>query len=68
MKIQTVFEAFEQFQLGADSIEQLHTQIVAGLGKVDREDLPSKCKAVGGIDKILLGEMEKHLQTRRRGP
>ena len=34
MKIQTVFEAFEQFKIGKDSIEQLHTQIVAGLGKV----------------------------------
>ena len=68
MKIQTVFEAFEGFQLGVDSIEQLHTQIVAGLGKVDREDLPSKCKAVPGIDKILLGEMVKHLHTGRRGP
>ena len=68
MKIQTVFEAFEQFQLGVDSIEELHTQIVAALGRVDREDLPSKCKAVPGIDRILLGEMEKHLQTGRRGP
>ena len=34
MKIQTIFEAFEQFKIGHDSLEQLYTQIVAGLEKV----------------------------------
>ena len=36
MKIQTIFEAFEHFQLGKDSLGQLYTQIVAGLAKVWR--------------------------------
>ena len=34
MKIQTIFEAFEQFQLGRNSIDQLYSWIVAGLEKV----------------------------------
>jgi len=63
MKLQTIFELFEQFQLGADSTEQLYRQIVAKLWKVEQEDLPGKCKAVAGIDRILLGEMEKHLSS-----
>jgi len=63
MKLQTIFELFDEFQLGQDSIEHLYTQIVANLGKVDQEDLPSNCKAVAGIDRILLGEMEKHLSS-----
>ena len=78
MKIQTVFEAFEQFQLGKDSLEQLLINIEAALGRVrilfsdliiiefwrqvDREDLPSKCKSVAGIDRMLLGELEKHIE------
>ena len=37
------------------------------LPQVDREDLPSKCKSVAGIDKILLGEMEKHVGVSGRG-
>jgi len=61
MKIQTIFESFEQFKLGKDNLGQLYTQVVAGLGQVDREGQPSKCKAVAGIDSILLGEMEKNV-------
>ena len=34
MKIQTIFESFEQFQLGRNSLDQLYSWIVAGLEKV----------------------------------
>ena len=34
MKIQTIFESFEQFKLGNDNLGQLYTQVVAGLGQV----------------------------------
>ena len=34
MKIQTIFEAFEQFKIGHDNAEQLYARIVAGLEKV----------------------------------
>ena len=34
MKIQTIFESFEQFKLGKDNLGQLYTQVVAGLGQV----------------------------------
>ena len=57
MKIQTIFEAFEQFELGRDGMAELEGRLEAGLAKVDREDLPSKCKAVPGIDKILLQQL-----------
>ena len=33
MKIQTIFESFEQFQLGRNSLDQLYSWIVAGLEK-----------------------------------
>lgn len=34
MKIQTIFESFEQFQLGRNSLDQLYSWIAAGLEKV----------------------------------
>ena len=34
MKIQTIFESFEQFQLGRNSLDQLYSWIVTGLEKV----------------------------------
>ena len=34
MKIQTIFEAFEQFQLGVDAPTKLYSWIVSGLQKV----------------------------------
>ena len=52
MKIQTVFEAFEHFELGKDSLEQLHTQIVAGLAKVGQ--------LYTNFDKKTLGQLCKH--------
>ena len=80
MKIQKVFESFEGFRLGEDSLAQLLGSLEAGLlqvgppaaglwhgvthalyPQVDGEDLPSKCKAVQGIDNILLGELRKHV-------
>jgi len=61
MKIQKVFESFEGFRLGEDSLAQLLGSLEAGLLQVDGEDLPSKCKAVLGIDNILLGELRKHV-------
>ena len=35
MKIQKLFEGFEQFRLGEDSLEQLMTQLQAGLLQVE---------------------------------
>ena len=37
MKIQTIFEAFEQFELGRDGMAELEGRLEAGLAKVDRE-------------------------------
>jgi len=62
MKIQTVFESFEQFEMGRNSLDQLYSWIVTGLEKVDREDLPSKCKNVPHIDNILLAQLEKQIR------
>ena len=77
MKIQTIFEAFEQFRLGIDIPTQLFSWISSGLqkvnydlchtflnskfSKVDHEDLPSKCKSVPNIDKIFLKQLEKQI-------
>jgi len=61
MKIQKVFEAFEQFRLGEENIAHLVTQLEASLIQVDAEDMPSKCKKVSGIDSILVGELRKHV-------
>jgi len=61
MKIQKVFEAFEQFRLGEENIAHLVTQLEASLMQVDAEDMPSKCKKVSGIDSILVGELRKHV-------
>jgi len=61
MKIQTIFEAFEQFRLGIDIPTQLFSWISSGLQKVDHEDLPSKCKSVPNIDKIFLKQLEKQI-------
>lgn len=36
MMFQSLFEAFEHFQLGQDSIGQLYTQMVARLNKVGK--------------------------------
>ena len=40
MKIQTIFESFEQFQLGRNSLDQLYSWIVAGLEKVGLVTIP----------------------------
>jgi len=60
MKIQTIFESFEGFSL-EESLNQLFTNIVAGLTRVDMEDMASKCKRINGIDKMLLGQLQRHL-------
>jgi len=68
MKIQTIFEAFEHFKLGVDDPSHLYSWIVSGLQKVDHEDLPSKCKNIAHIDKILLMQLEKQIEKLRKGP
>lgn len=62
-KIQTIFETFETFKLGEDTLELLWTRLESGLVQVDGEDMPSKCKNVPGIDGILLGELRKHIPS-----
>jgi len=61
MKIQTIFEAFEQFQLGVDAPTKLYSWIVSGLQKVDHEDQPSKCKNIPNIDQIFLKQLERQI-------
>jgi len=61
MKIQKVFEAFEQFRLGEETLTQLVTRLEASLIQVDAEDMSSKCKKVANIDSILLGQLRKNL-------
>merc|ERR1740128_1486607 len=58
MKIQTIFEAFEQFKLGHDSPSKLLSWAETGLQRVDHEDLPSKCKNIPNIDAILIAQLE----------
>merc|ERR1712242_64652 len=68
MKIQTIFEAFEQFRLGEDEPGQLLAWVVSGLQKVEHEDLASKCKNVANIDSILVSQLERQVSRLRRQP
>jgi len=62
MKLQAVFQTFERFDMNKDELEGgLYNAMIGELGKVDREDGKSKCKAVPGIDRIILKELERHI-------
>jgi len=63
MKIQKIYETFQAFKLGRDSIRQLYTNAAAALIRVDSEDLRSFCKRVPGIDRILLSQLYKQVEA-----
>jgi len=65
MKIQKIFEAFENHNLTTDKPGKLFVQLKAGLAQVDHEDMASKCKEIPGIDKILLGQLKNHVPGAR---
>ena len=62
MKMQKIFEGFERHDLTKDTPGKLFIKLKAALAQVDRKKLPSKCKKVRGIDKILLGQLKSHIR------
>ncbi|XP_023347736.1 glucoside xylosyltransferase 2 [Eurytemora carolleeae] len=61
MKLQSIFETFEIFELNSWTPEQLVQQVEQALAKVDENNEASKCKDVPGIDDVLLKQFKKSI-------
>ena len=53
-KFRRPFEAFEEFQIGVDSIRDLYIRIQTELDIVDEENQPSKCKRIQHFNEMIL--------------
>ncbi|XP_023347540.1 glucoside xylosyltransferase 1 isoform X2 [Eurytemora carolleeae] len=61
MKLQSIFETFERFELGNWSSSQLYQQVEFNLAQVDTHNLKSNCKNTPGIDDVLLKQLNKSI-------
>ncbi|XP_045625061.1 glucoside xylosyltransferase 1 [Procambarus clarkii] len=62
MKLQAIFEAWEQHQLGSP-LDHLLASLQRGLKAVTTNHQQSKCAQISNIDSILTKELQKHVLT-----